>query len=108
MAATNPEAVQFGLTLRDAQVAPHLRAHHTLQHSFLELIKHALDSPGRRRPGHEPVKQLGGNVRLSRLVRRGDRHLLEWHSCSLSTCYALHTKFLTGSAMAVLRHTPLV
>ncbi|MDC8786520.1 hypothetical protein PRZ01_15125, partial [Paucibacter sp. hw1] len=38
-------------------------------------------------------------LRLRRLVRRSGGFCLAWHSCSLSTCYASHTKFLTGSRL---------
>jgi hypothetical protein len=44
------------------------------------------------------VQQLGWDLQLCCFVRRSGCLRLAWHSCSLSTCYASHTKFLTGSA----------
>ncbi|MGQ0709060.1 MAG: OST-HTH/LOTUS domain-containing protein, partial [Rhodoferax sp.] len=45
-------------------------------------------------------QQLGWDLQLHCFVRRSGHLGLAWHSCSLVTWYAPHTKFLTGSSAA--------
>ncbi|MCK6390515.1 MAG: hypothetical protein L6Q40_05760, partial [Azonexus sp.] len=48
------------------------------------------------------INEFFGNARQRRHLFLPAR--LDWHTCSLLTCYASHTKFLTGSAPFVVPH----
>jgi len=96
----------FGLAGHIAQVVAHLGAKRTLQHRLLELLKDVLKLGRRHRSGNQLFKRCGRELRLRRLVRYCARLRLAWHSCSLSTCYASHTKFMTGPRLLVLYGSP--
>ena len=70
-------------------------AQSSLDQGFLERHRGILNRLGGHRALYEMGNQVLGNawqLALSSLVGLG----FAWHTCSLATCYALNTKFLTG------------
>jgi hypothetical protein len=78
---------------RIAQVVRQFGAQRPLDQRLLERHRRGLHRLRRHRPSHKLVDQL---LRNSRQLR--GRLPLAWHRFSLSSSYAPHTKFLTGSA----------
>ena len=86
----------------------HLEPPGSLQHRLLELLEGALKFGRRHRPRDQLLERCERELRLRRLVRCSGCLRLAWQSCSSSTCYASHTKFLTGSGTAPFVATYLI
>ena len=91
----------LGRARRVAQVVAELGAQRALDQRLLERQRRGVDRLGAHRAGHELVNEL---LRDRRQRRHGglDGLGLARHTCSLSSCYASHTKYLTGSDALVV------
>jgi hypothetical protein len=84
-------------TGRIAQVMAELGAQRPLDQRLLESHRGGIDRLGAHGAAHELVNEFLGD-RRQRRRGRSRRLRLAWHRCSWSSCYASHTKILTGSA----------
>jgi hypothetical protein len=100
--------LRLGLTGGITQVGAHLSTQGLLNKRFLELLEDVFQLSGCDWPRDQLPQQLSRNLRQRRLGFRRSGLGLAWHTCSLSSCYASYTKFLTGSFAELLEPSVLI
>jgi len=98
----------FGFVLSGAvtQVVTHLRTHGAFDESLLEILKNVSELLFGHRTRDQLLEHLLTELRQGRFAARCGCLGLARHENSFVECYALHTKFLTGSSCHRLLKTP--